>query len=114
MTTYYQVFTGPATMFPEKKGLRPLDIRDGMSHTILVVEAGEAVPWTKPPDLPYDARKPLPRLGGILKDGFQFVTADGALHFARPDRNEQILRAAVTPGGRANDRPSLAGVSCLP
>jgi hypothetical protein len=97
MTTHYQVFTGPATMFPEKKGLRLMDILDGTSNTILVVEAGEAVPWTKPADLPYDDGKPLPRLGGILKDGFQFVTADGGLHFARPDRNEQLLRAAITP-----------------
>ena len=97
MTTYYQVFTGRDTMFPAKRGLGVGNIRDGTSNTILVVEAGEAVPWTKPADLPYDAKKPLPRLGGILKDGFQFVTADGGLHFARPDQDEQLLRAAVTP-----------------
>src|SRR5437868_1562092 len=61
--TYYQVFTGPDTPFNPKAargapitlGARiPASIPDGTSNTVLVVEAGEPVPWTKPQDLPYD------------------------------------------------------------
>jgi RNA polymerase sigma factor (sigma-70 family) len=98
MTTYYQVFTGPATLFRDRRGMATWQIRDGMSNTILVAEAGATVPWTKPADLPYDAKKPLPKLGGILKEGFQFATADGGLHFA-PAGRQVIIRQAITPDG---------------
>src|SRR5262245_56247240 len=62
--TYYQVCTGPGTPFPETKltGPRLSTFRDGLANTLLVVEAGEAVPWTKPVDLRIDSKKPLPKL----------------------------------------------------
>ena len=37
------------------------------------VEAAKAVPWTKPEDVPYDPKGPLPKLGGLFKDGAQIV-----------------------------------------
>lgn len=37
---------------------------DPMSETFGVVEAGPAVPWTKPEDIDYDAKKPMPVLDG--------------------------------------------------
>lgn len=36
-----------------QRGLRISDIIDGTSNTLLVVEGGSPVPWTKPEDLPY-------------------------------------------------------------
>ena len=39
---------------------------DGTSNTGLVFEAGEPVIWTKPADLPFDEKKPLPKLGGMF------------------------------------------------
>ncbi|HEY8503525.1 MAG TPA: DUF1559 domain-containing protein, partial [Gemmataceae bacterium] len=53
-STYYQVFTGPGTPFAGPKGLHFREFKDGLSNTLLVVEAGVAVPWTKPQDIPYD------------------------------------------------------------
>jgi hypothetical protein len=41
----------------------------------MVVEAAEAVPWTKPADLPYDPKQPLPKLGGMFKDVFNAAFA---------------------------------------
>ena len=38
-------------------------ITDGISTTIFVVEAGEAVDWTKPDDLDFSPGSPLPALG---------------------------------------------------
>ncbi len=76
-TTYYQVFVGDQTLFPPGRPMRLQNVTDGTAFTLMIVEAGEAVPWTKPEDLPYDPARPLPALGGIFYDGFQAVFADG-------------------------------------
>jgi hypothetical protein len=73
--TFYQVFTGKGTVFDGKKGVSVVEITDGTSNTILIVEGGAAVPWTKPADLAYDANKPLPRIGGMFAEGFHFARA---------------------------------------
>jgi hypothetical protein len=106
--TYFRVFTGSQTAFPDpvppfekhrSSFAYPAGFADGTSNTILAVEAGDAVPWTKPDELPYDPNKPLPRLGGHSPAGFTVVTADGAVRTLRPDISERTLRAAITPAG---------------
>src|SRR5262249_19622762 len=68
-------------------------------NTIGVVEAGEAVPWTKPDDLGYDDNKPLPKLGGLFPDGFHAVMLDGSVSFF-PNRIEgSTLHALITANG---------------
>ena len=63
--TRYQVLVGPDTAF-ERDGLSASDFPDGLANTLLVVEAGQPVPWSKPVDVAYDPLKPLPPLGGIF------------------------------------------------
>src|SRR5262249_21736661 len=63
-TTFYQSFVGPGAFFEGKTGLKITSITDGTSNTLMVVEGEEPVPWTKPDDLPFDPKKPLPRVGG--------------------------------------------------
>src|SRR5262249_18297703 len=92
--TFYRVFTGKNTMFDGQKGLRLTDVLAGTSNTILAVEAGEAVPWTKPDELPY-SDKALPKLGGMFKDGLHILLADGSVRWVRPNLNERILRMAI-------------------
>src|SRR5262249_10597112 len=46
--TYYQVFTGPETVFPGNKKMTLLSITDGTSNTLMVAEAKEPVTWTQP------------------------------------------------------------------
>ena len=95
--TFYQVFTGKGTAFDGKKGLRfPADFPDGTSNTILIVEAKDAVPWTKPADLPFDAKKPLPKLGGLFKDGFNAALADGSVRYIQRSISDRTLRNAIT------------------
>jgi hypothetical protein len=99
-TTYYQVFTGEQTLFPPGKKMRLSDIKDGPENTILIVEAYEAVPWTKPADLLYDPTGPLPQLGGIFGDGFRVAMADGSVgHFLPKNIDPATLRALITPAG---------------
>ncbi len=71
-STHYRVFTGPNTLFDPKKtepgpygkGSMKIDsFFEIARHTIMIVEAAEAVLWTKPDELVYDPKKPLPKLG---------------------------------------------------
>jgi hypothetical protein len=43
---------------PQTRFLSISDISDGPSKTLLVVEAADPVPWTKPEDLPYSPEQP--------------------------------------------------------
>ena len=94
-----QVFTGKGTIFEGLRGARLNEITDGTSNTILMIEAAEAAPWTKPADLVYDQQKPLPRLGGIFPDGFHYALADGSVRFCKTRFQERILRFMITRNG---------------
>jgi hypothetical protein len=94
--TYYQGFAGADTVFPPGQQLSMADITDGTANTILVVEGGTPVPWTKPVDLPYAADKPLPKLGGVFKDGTHTVLVDGSVFAIKRDCDEKLLRLAIT------------------
>ena len=96
-TTYYQGFFGKGCFFEGKQGLSfPRDFPDGTSNTIMVVEASKAVPWTKPEDIPYDAAKPLPKLGRPGAKGFQVGMCDGSVRFISETITEKTLRNAIT------------------
>ena len=97
--THYRVFYGGGAAFELKRGLRFADFSDGLSNTILVVEAAEGVPWTKPDDLEYDPKKPLPKFGGISPEGFWVALADGSVRFLTHKAKESTLRAAITRNG---------------
>jgi hypothetical protein len=66
-TTVYQVFVGPGTLFDPVKPLElpPDDFPGGPRELLLIVEAAQPVPWTKPEDLPYAPDRPLPPLGSV-------------------------------------------------
>jgi RNA polymerase sigma factor (sigma-70 family) len=74
----------------------PVNFPDGTSNTILIVEAGNAVPWTKPEDLHYADDEPLPELGGLFPDVFHAVFVDGKVHTLTKNYDEKNLRAAIT------------------
>jgi len=95
-TTIYQVFTGKGTLFEGRKGIQFKDILDGTSNTILMTEAARPVPWTKPEDIPYDATKPLPKVGGLWPDAFHIALADGSVHTVRPNFDERTFHLAIT------------------
>ena len=99
--TYYQVFTGPSAFFGGPKGQRLSQIRDGSSNTLLTVEAGEPVLWTKPEDVVVDPKKPLPKLGGLFPElpTFNVGFADGSVRALNRQIKEYILRALISPRG---------------
>lgn len=98
-STPYQVFVGGGAAFEGKHGLRlPDDFPDGTANTLLIVEATELVPWTKPADMSFDRKRPLPALGWTPSQGFNAALADGSVRMIgilrRP--SETTLRAAIT------------------
>jgi hypothetical protein len=80
-------------------GRFPDSIADGTSNTIAVVEAAEAVPWTRPGELVYDPKKPLPKLGGLFPGGFHAGMLDGAALFFSDQVDEATLRGFITANG---------------
>jgi hypothetical protein len=98
--TVCHVFVGRGAAFEGQEGLRsPQDFPDGASNTILVVEAGAPVPWTKPEDILYDPDGPLPGLRCLFKDGFRVRMADCSGRFVSKGTSEATVRAAITRNG---------------
>jgi hypothetical protein len=104
-TTYYQVFVGTdgpiGPMFEPSPRfqMRVAGCVDGTSNTLMIVEGGTAVPWTKPEDLPYDPDRPLPALGGVFTEGTVAGFADGSVRLLTRDLDEETIRALITRNG---------------
>jgi prepilin-type processing-associated H-X9-DG protein len=94
--THYQVLVGPGTAFerPEEP-VRLWSIPRGADQTILVVEAADPVFWTKPVDLSYTSDGPLPKVGGLVGNGFHALFADGSVRWIEAEQQERALRSLV-------------------
>ncbi len=100
--THLQMVIGPNAMntpWADFKSTFP----DGMSNTIAIVEAAEAVIWTKPDDvmlpnkeLPKDWRK---KFGGQFPGGFYAAMWDGSVRFISDKVSDRTLGDALTPAG---------------
>jgi hypothetical protein len=106
--TTYQVLVGPRSAFENAVGTRFADFTDGMANTILVVEAANGVPWTKPEDLRFDPNGPLPAWGSKHPGGFNAVFGDATVRFIKSATAAATLRALVTRNGdEVVDRDAL-------
>ncbi len=109
--TYFRIFSLPKEAKPTdnersaaipffeegKRGKTLNAISDGTSNTLMVVEAGEAVPWYKPDVLAYDGKLPLPQLGDKDADSFLAAMADASVRIFKPSKlGEKTLRAMIT------------------
>ena len=81
--TYSQVFVGEGAAFEGRQGTTLADFPDGPERTLLVVEAADPVPWTKPIDLPFMAGTQLPPLGGRFQGEVRGVWLRGCRRLQR-------------------------------
>jgi hypothetical protein len=98
--TVLHVFVGPGAAFEWNRGLSLKDdFPDGIENTLLYVEAGPPVPWTKPEELPFDGPAPA-RLRGLFRDGSRAMAVNGSGYlFILHDYDEARLRASITRNG---------------
>jgi len=95
------VVTGPGTAFGDgTTGPRVTDFVDGTSKTVILVEADQSVPWTKPDDWQFDPNNPASGLGGLHPGGFLAAFADSHIDFIESDTNPEIIKAIMTRDGR--------------
>jgi prepilin-type processing-associated H-X9-DG protein len=100
-TTSYQVFTGPGALFEPGKGAKITEVTDGTTRTLMVVEAQQEVPWTKPEDLSFDpaAAPSLFGAGSSHPLGFNVLMGDGSVQFIRNTVPLNVFRALITRAG---------------
>ena len=98
--TRYLALAGEETLFPGNEELHFRHITDGMSNTIMFVEAlpSEAVIWTRPKDIEFDTKKPF---DGLISSKGQFAAAFADAHCAWLSRatGEDDMRAYATRAG---------------
>ena len=96
--THYLALVGDDTMWPHAQSVSFRDVRDGLSNTISVVEAGEAVPWLEPRDIAPDAflaelSKPVHFRGGGVTMG------DGSVQRISPETPASAVSGLTTRAG---------------
>jgi prepilin-type processing-associated H-X9-DG protein len=108
--TFYRLVTGRDTAL-ERPGTLD-DLRGRLSGSVFVLEAGEAVPWTKPEEWEYDPDQPLPAVGGIFNgprwwrrsspNGTNVAFGDGHVKFLPRNTPEAVWRALIERDGNKN------------
>lgn len=106
--TYYRAVVGKdAGLTPPPAGKagmpapggRLAGVTDGLSNTAFVVEAADPVVWTKPDDLPFALKDPLPKLGGLFADRFHVALGDGSVRRIPKATDEKVIRAMLSARG---------------
>jgi prepilin-type processing-associated H-X9-DG protein len=96
LTHYLSAVGAPCVMNGTAEGVRIAEITDGTARTIVLVEADQAVEWTKPDDWRFDPQTPNANLGGLHPGGFIAGFADGHIEFVSSMIDPQMLTAMFT------------------
>jgi hypothetical protein len=100
-TTTYLVPVGKETAFHDDKGTTIKQITDGLSHTVLLVEADadQAIVWTKPGDWQFDPAQPTRGLGQLRGNRFLVGFGDSSVSERSPAQEKDRMGAIFTRAG---------------
>src|SRR5260370_13560210 len=93
--TDIQLFAGKNTLFEPGKKFKLEDFARGSSNTLLLIECGEPVPWTKPADIDIDPDGSFPQPKSVVPDIMRYITADCSTHFFPLPLDESELRKLI-------------------
>ena len=111
--TYFQRPTGKDTAHEPGQKIKFLDITDGMSNTIGIVETNKAIEWAKPDDLTFDFKKPN-ELRGPFANTFHTAFCDGsALCFAGGIPAKVAVKFVSRAGGEVIPEEDYKGIGWL-
>jgi hypothetical protein len=102
--TNYVAVVGPRTMWPGPQGRRLIEITDGTSHTVQVLEDNSlTIPWTEPRDLALEEAlglltAPAPTAGGPHRHEGYFYQYYHGRHVSLPDGSIVFLPYGVDRG----------------
>ncbi|MBJ7497603.1 MAG: DUF1559 domain-containing protein [Gemmataceae bacterium] len=92
--THYRIFYGKGAAFELNKPTQIINITDGLSNTLMAVEAEEPVVWTNPNDFAFDPTKALPKMLSI--DGkFSAAYCDGSVRSFKMPIDQEILKLLI-------------------
>jgi Protein of unknown function (DUF1559) len=98
--THYRVFVGNGAVFEMNRGRRMAEISDGLSNTILCVEARQSVPWTKPDELVFNPKEKLPQPPNFYGNGvFNVAFCDASAQTLSSFIDDVSMRAYITCAG---------------
>lgn len=114
----YLAVEGPETVWPGGAKVRPKDVTDGLSCTILLVEnAGANVEWMEPRDLAFATMSfRVNDPAGVSSKYLDpaVVMLDGSLHRLTRELRPETLRALLTIRGGEDVRHETDGWVLLP
>jgi prepilin-type processing-associated H-X9-DG protein len=100
--TLFLAVTGAGSLFGDgSKGPRMRDVTDGLSNTLMLVEADPkaAVEWTRPDDWEFDAADPTAGVGELRNGQFNVVFCDGHTQRLSTKIDPTLLKSVVTRDG---------------
>ena len=107
--TNYLLPVGNGAAFQAGKPTQIMDIQDGTSNTVMVLEVDDdhAVTWTKPDDWKYDPKHPMQGLGNLDAGRFHTAFCDGSVHVIRTRIEPEVMCSLIERAdGRAIDPSS--------